>query len=310
MVQKTLKIGTRNSPLALVQADMAKSALEKAHAGLIVEIVPIQSAADWKKNDPEVALDTQNGGKGQFAKEIELLIQRGDVDCGVHSLKDMDSNLPEGLVINHYLPRANPRDAFISHKVASIMDLPEGASLGTCSPRRAAFALMKRPDLNIVPFRGNVQTRLNKVKSGQVDATYLAMAGLGRLNIQDKIIHEVSAEDMLPACGQGIVCLEMRQGDDETACYLNEINDFEAQLCAEAERSVLRILDGNCHTPIGAFAAYNSGSLEIKAMIANLEGTEFYTHEFSQACMNVKQAIEIGQTVGAKLKSQAPKDFF
>ena len=277
------RIGTRNSPLALCQADILKSALEAAHVGLIVEIVPIQSNADWKKGEGEKPLIEEAGGKGLFAKEIEQKILDGEIDCGVHSTKDMASFLPEGLEINHYLPRADVRDAFISLKYKSIEEMPAGAVVGTCSPRRQALALSKRPDIKIVPFRGNVGTRMEKIRNGQVDATFLAMAGLERLGVTDDMIHPLSADEFLPACGQGAVCMETRDDDDRAKQILDKVHCVDTGLCVAAEREVLKILDGSCHTPIGAYATLDNGLMTIRAQVLSLDGRKIYSDSMRTA---------------------------
>ena len=304
-----LRIGTRGSPLALVQANMVKDALAAAHPELGVEIIPIKSAADWKKQDGETPLNEQEGGKGQFAKEIETAHLEGLIDCGVHSLKDMACSLPEGLEISHVLPRADAGDAFISEKYKSLDDLPSGANVGTCSPRRRALILNKRPDLNIVPFRGNVQTRLDKIKSGQVDATYLAMAGLTRLGIKDDAIKAVEIEDMLPACGQGVVCIETKKSDASVKELLNNVHCHETMLCAFAEREVLKVLDGSCHTPIAAYATLQGGQLYLRAQVASLDGQKIYKQEITKECRDAPTAISVGHDVGSQLKSELPKGF-
>lgn len=305
MNQKPFKIGTRNSPLALRQADILKSTLEKAHPDLIIEIVPVISQADWKKEEGEKPLSEEAGGKGLFAKEIENALLSGQVDCGVHSLKDMASFLPDGLMIHHVLPRANPHDAFIS-TYKNIQDLPEGATVGSCSARRSAMILSKRPDIKIVPFRGNVQTRLDKIQAGQVDATFLAMAGLTRLGIHHEMINPLTADEMLPACGQGVICMEVRQDDKQAQQILDEIHCLQTGLSAFAEREVLKALDGSCHTPIAAFAVIEGGALFLRAEVYSLDGAQVFKDQIKQNCINNEQAIVIGQKLGARLKDKLP----
>ncbi len=314
---------------------MLKAALEGSDASLDVEIVPIKSKADWKKSEGEKPLSEENGGKGLFAKEIETALSNGDIDCGVHSLKDMASFLPDGLVIEHCLPRADARDAMISAifikepqagkpATASIKepqagksvtayntidDLPQGATLGTCSARRKAMAMAMRPDLNVVPFRGNVQTRIDKIKVGQVGATFLAMAGLTRLGIMDSVIHPIATDVMLPACGQGIVCMEMRDGDVATKAVLDKVNCIPTSLSAIAEREVLRALDGSCHTPIAAFAVVEDGQMYLRAEVYALDGSSVYKEELRDVCANKDDALKIGQTVGEKINAQLPEGF-
>ena len=307
MAVKPFRIGTRNSPLALKQAQILRAALVQAIPDLEVEIVPIKSAADWKKSDGEKPLLSQSGGKGQFAKEIELMILQDEIDCGAHSLKDMASHLPEGLEINHVLPRADARDAFVSDQYQSIDALPEGAIVGTCSPRRQALCLAKRPDLQVDPFRGNVQTRLDKVKARQVDATYLAMAGLERLGIANEMIHALSVDDMMPACGQGTICMEIRSGDYRAQDVLSQVHCAETGFCSVAEREVLKILDGSCHTPIGAYADMKQDVLHLRAVVASLDGQQVFEEQISQSCSSNDEAAAIGQRVGNKLKEDVPE---
>ncbi|HPF78124.1 MAG TPA: hydroxymethylbilane synthase [Alphaproteobacteria bacterium] len=305
--RQSLKIGTRNSPLALVQANMLADALKAAHPSLAIEIIPMTSAADWKKQDGEKSLCEQEGGKGQFAKEIEKAILAGEIDCGVHSLKDMASVLPEGLAINHVMPRADARDAFISVKYKSFDDLPEGAVVGTCSPRRMAIALHHRPDIKVVPFRGNVQTRLDKVRAGQVDATFLAMAGLTRLNISDDMIHPLPVEVTLPACGQGIVCVETKTEDLELQEIMNAVHCHQTGYCAAAERAVLAVLDGSCHTPIAAYAMMQGGNIYLRAEVLSLDGTKCFRDAVTQPCQSDVEAQSIGTALGMKIKTILPE---
>lgn len=282
---------------------MVKAALEKAHPDIKVEITPVLSKADWKKSQGERPLAEEAGGKGMFATEIEKMIIDGTVDAGVHSLKDMATNLPEGLVINHVLPRADARDAFICVKARKLEDLPKGAVIGTCSPRRAALALHARPDLKIVPFRGNVQTRLEKVQSGQVDATFLAMAGLERLGIKDDIIHPMGVNDFLPACGQGVICIETHEGNAAVQQALNAIHCRDTYYCAVVERDVLRVLDGSCQTPIAAHAVINEGVLSLRASVLSLDGQQIFNQEQSS---DLEGASALGLDVGNALKAQIP----
>ncbi|MCI5060312.1 MAG: hydroxymethylbilane synthase [Alphaproteobacteria bacterium] len=315
-MNKVFKIGTRGSPLAMVQANSLKQALGQTYPNLKIEIIPIRTSADWKKSDGEKSLNANAGGKGQFATEIEDALLKGDVDCGVHSLKDMASELPDGLVLSHVLPRADARDAFISAKYTSLSDLPQGATLGTCSVRRAAIALHHRPDLKIVPFRGNVGTRLEKIEQGQVEATFLAMAGLTRLGIDDEMIHPLSPQEMLPACGQGIVCMEIRDNDQNARELLQAVHCEKTGFEATAERAVLRTLDGSCHTPVAAYAQITSlttapenqgQDIILEAMILSLDGQKTCSAKRHIRVQNESDADKIGQELGQELKDNAPE---
>ncbi len=307
--QQSIRIGTRNSPLALKQASMLVDSLQAAHPDITFNIVPMKSAADWQKKDGERSLSEQEGGKGQFATEIERALLEGAIDCGVHSLKDMASILPKGLVINHVLPRADARDAFISAKYKKIEDLPEGATIGTCSPRRQALALSQRSDLKAVPLRGNVQTRLDKVREAQVDATFLAMAGLTRLGIEDEMIHPLPIDQMLPACGQGIVCIETKSADQKIQKIMEFIHCVETGYCAAAERGVLKVLDGSCHTPIAAYAVMKEKNIYLKVQVLSLDGQKSFEKEVTLPCASREQAEKIGSDVGHHLKSLLPEGF-
>ncbi len=314
MSKQVLRIGTRNSPLAMKQVVILSQALEKAHDDLEIQIIPVQSNADWKKHEGEKPLSEEAGGKGMFAKEIEELLLDGAIDCGVHSLKDMACKLPEGLVIQHYLPRENPNDAFISSQYKSLSDLPKGATIGTCSTRRAAISLNKRPDLNIVPFRGNVQTRINKVMAEQVDATFLAMAGLNRLEIKNDLINEITSSDMLPACGQGAICMEVRENDSKTHKVLEAVNCYETQIAVEAERQVLSVIDGTCHTPISVHATPSDDNqkLSLTVQLYSLDGQHVYEEQSSienVEGVSVAEAQKLGQETGLKLLNRLPDGF-
>lgn len=304
----TIRIGTRRSPLAMVQAEMVQAALFAAHPQINFEIVPMISQADWKPAEGEKPLSENLGGKGQFASEIEDAIVTGRVDCGVHSLKDMSSFLPETLEINHYLPRADARDVLISVKHNTIKDLSAGCVVGTCSLRRSSLLLSHNPDIKIVPFRGNVQTRLDKLYEGQVDATLLAKAGLDRLGIHIDHARVIEPEDMLPACGQGIVCIETRKGDVRVQGIMAAINCEKTAYCAVAEREILKILDGSCHTPIGAYAIMDGGMLYLRALVASQDGQIIFRQEHRGAVHSSEEARAIGQIVGQRLKQDVPQD--
>jgi len=305
----TLKLGTRGSKLALTQAGMVKHALEASHDNLHVEIIPIKSNADWKKSDPETPLSEEAGGKGMFASEIEDCLMAGEIDFGVHSMKDMASHLPDGLALDHVMPREAPQDVLISQKYKSVHDLPKGCVVGTCSTRRAALLLSHNPDLEIVPFRGNVGTRLEKLKAGQVDVTLLARAGLNRLGIDTDMAHDIGLDDMLPACGQGIVCMETREGDDKTRNFLSAIHCTQTGFAAIAERAVLQILDGSCHTPISAYACQTADGFLLRALVASLNGQIIFRHEATREVTSDIDAYALGQEVGQALKAQLPDGF-
>lgn len=301
-----IRIGTRGSRLAQTQTEMAVAALRAVYPDLNFEIVTIQTSGDWKPADGETRLMESAGGKGQFAKEIEEALLAGRVDCGVHSLKDMASFLPEGLVIEHVLPAEDNRDAYISAKYKTWQDLPQGATIGTSSLRRQAFLLAKRPDLQVVPLRGNVTTRLEKLKAGQVDATFLAMAGLKRLGLAHEATQVLEPADFLPACGQGVIAFEIRADNEKIRKILDKVHDQPTGMRIAAERRVLQILDGSCHTPVGVYAELKTNKMTITAMVAEPDGSQFFSDRIEGAVMTEAQAIALGQTLGDRLKAKVP----
>jgi hydroxymethylbilane synthase len=310
----TLKIGTRGSPLALVQARDVEARLKAVHPDLEIEIVIIKTSGDWKPSDGEVRLSEENGGKGQFAKEIEEALIEGAVDIGVHSMKDMDSFLPEGLVIEHMLPREDVRDALLlSHKlrgyVQNLEDLPEGAKIGTASVRRGAFLLARRPDLQIEPFRGNVQTRIDKVRAGQVDATFLAMAGLNRLGLSEEADVPIDVVSMLPAAGQGAVGIEHRAVDLDVAALLAPLNCRETYYCVGAERAALKVLDGSCHTPIGAYAQIVNDQMSLEVQVSSVDGLQSFGAQLRETVSSVMEALALGVKVAEQVKAHLPAGF-
>ncbi|MFA7276947.1 MAG: hydroxymethylbilane synthase [Pseudobdellovibrionaceae bacterium] len=302
-----LRIGTRGSLLAKTQTGMVADALRKTHPDLQVEIIEILTSGDWKPQHGETRLMEAKGGKGQFAHEIEQRILSGEIDCGVHSLKDMPSFLPEGLQIDHFLPREDPRDVFVSFKYKSIDDLPIGAVVGTSSLRRQAFLLLRRPDLKIVPLRGNVPTRLEKLSQEQVDATFLALAGLKRLSLLGEGMNILAEDEFLPACGQGIIGIETREGDTKTAAFFDALNCARTACEATAERAVLQVLDGSCHTPVGAFAQLQDGVMQVRVQVAFPDGSASFADHQSGPVNILDEARLLGQVLGHRIKARLPE---
>lgn len=307
MLEK-VRIGTRGSRLALYQTETVAARLRAAHPGLDVEPVVINTSGDWKPEQGETRLSPDAGGKALFAKEIEAAILAGAVDCGVHSLKDMPAILPDGLVIEHMLERADPREAFLANGPAAIDELPHGAVVGTASLRRQAFILAKRPDLKIVPLRGNVPTRIEKLRAGQVDATILALAGLQRL----ELAHEVSAilpvDAMLPAGGQAIIAIEIRRDNDKMRRLLAPLHHHNTGLCAAAERGALAALGGSCHTPVGSFATLEGDRLHLQLKLADPDGTRFFAESVSEIITTACDAELLGLAAGETLRRLAPPE--
>lgn len=300
-----LRIGTRGSKLALIQTGMVAEAVKARHPGISIEIVEIKTSGDWKPADGETRLAESEGGKGLFAREIEQALLAGDVDCGVHSMKDMASFLPEGLVIDHMLPREDARDAFLGNDHKCLADLPQGATVGSSSLRRQAFILAKRPDLKVVPLRGNVPTRIEKLRNGQVDATVLAYAGLKRLGLEGEADCVIGPEDMLPAAGQGAVGIETRIGDAATRALFDALHCRDTGLRVTAERAALQVLNGSCRTPIGAYAEIEGARMRLAVVVASEDGTQFFREEIAG---DAAVAEALGRRAGEALRTRVPEE--
>ncbi len=222
----------------------------------------------------------------------------------------MPAYLPDSLVMNHYMRREDPRDVFVSYKYKSIDDLPEGALVGTSSVRRQSFLLHKRPDLKVVPFRGNVPTRLEKVAAGQVDATFLARAGLNRLGLYDNQFTTLDVDGFLPACGQGIVAIECRAEDRDLQRCLDPLQCEETAIIAAAERAILKTLDGSCRTPIGGYCIIKDGKLQVDAQIGAEDGSEIWHEAGVSDEVSITAALALGTQLALKIKARAPSDIF
>jgi hydroxymethylbilane synthase len=268
-VKSKIIVGTRGSKLALWQAGHIADRLRQLNPGLTVELRRIVTTGDRILDVPLA----QIGGKGLFTKELELAMLAGEIDLAVHSLKDMPTELPPGLVLAATTERMDPLDAFISPKYQCVGDLPQGATVGTSSLRRKAQLLRLRPDLNIVSLRGNLDTRLQKLDDGQFDAIVLAAAGLRRLGWSSRITDLLSPEDCLPAVGQGVLAIETRVDDPEVLPLVAQLDDAETRACVTAERKFLDIVQGGCQAPIGVFGRFDEGKLVLKARILSLDGT-------------------------------------
>jgi len=302
---RPLRIGTRGSPLALAQAYETRNRLMVAF-GLeedAFEIVPIRVTGDAVQDRPLKDI----GGKGLFTREIEEALADGAIDVAVHSMKDMPVDQPPGLIIDTYLPREDVRDAFVSHDFARIRELPRGATVGTSSLRRRAQILRRRPDLNVVEFRGNVQTRLRKLSDGVAQATFLAMAGLNRLGMEDVPRRAIDPDEMLPAIAQGAIGIERRARDVATASLLAAIHDHETGVRLAAERAFLAALDGSCETPIGGLAELSGGTLRLRGEILRPDGATVLADE---ATVPVADGAALGRDMGLRLRDRAGPGFF
>ncbi|MEM9436995.1 MAG: hydroxymethylbilane synthase [Pseudomonadota bacterium] len=304
-----LKIGTRGSPLALAQAYETRSRLMAAH-GLpeaAFEICVIKTTGDDRTLiDADIALKTI-GNKGLFTKEIEEAMIEGRIDIAVHSTKDMPTVQPDGLVMETYLPREDVRDAFVTLGALSLAELAEGSVVGTSSLRRRAQLLNKRPDLKLVEFRGNVQTRLKKLEDGVAEGTFLAMAGLNRLGMGDVPKKPVPEEEMLPAVAQGTIGIECRADDAGVKDMLGAIHHAPTGIRLAAERAFLKTLDGSCETPIAALAELEGETLRLRGEILRPDGSERLADEVSGPAAS---GAELGTQLAQSLLSRAAPDFF
>jgi hydroxymethylbilane synthase len=299
-----LRIGTRGSPLALAQARMVRARLAVAH-GVDEEritLTVIRTTGDVIQ-DRTLA---EAGGKGLFTKEIEEALRADAIDLAVHSAKDVPTVLPHGLILTAVLPREDARDVFIGRTVKTLGELAAGAVVGTASLRRQAIVKRLRPDLAVVPIRGNVDTRLRKLGEGVVDATLLALAGLKRLGLTQAATSIFTLDEFLPAVGQGIVAIETRADDARTRTLLDAVNHAETATALAAERAFLAVLDGSCRTPIAGHATVADGRLRLRGLIAKPDGSESF--ECRREGMS-GEAAALGADAGAELKRRAGADF-
>ncbi len=295
----------------MAQANLVRDRLLAAHQALVpeaAEICVINTTGDQILDRPLA----EAGGKGLFTKEIEEALLDGRIDLAVHSMKDMPTVLPDGLDVPCLLEREDPRDVFISPKAAALWDLPDGAVVGTASLRRQAQILRRRPDLKVVNFRGNVQTRLRKIEAGEADATLLALAGLKRLGLTEAATAVIPLEDMLPAVAQGAIGIECRAGDDRILEYLAALNHAATQTCIAAERAMLAVLDGSCRTPIAGLAQLGAqvgdgDAISLRAMVLTPDGRT--VHETSRAGP-ASDAERLGRDAGQELRQRAGPNFF
>jgi len=288
-----LRIGTRGSALALWQAEHVKALL--LARGLVAQLEVITTTGDRLLDRRLEAV----GGKGAFLKEIEEALLARSVDLAVHSLKDVPTVLPEGLRLCAYLERADPRDGLVARAAGSLADLPAGARVGTTSLRRRAQLGAARPDLVLADLRGNVDTRLRKLRDGEFDAIVLAMAGVTRLGRAAEVTQALPAEEFLPAPGQGAIALECRVDDEAVLAALTLLNHRPTELAVTAERAFLAALGGGCNVPLGAFARWLDGRWVLSAMVAREDGSEALRAEDHGA-----DAVELGQRVAAQLLSR------
>lgn len=297
-----IRIGTRKSPLALAQANLVADRLRAVRPGLKTELVTFTTEGDRTLDQPLADI----GGKGLFTKELEDSMLAGDIHIAVHSMKDMPTVLPEGLVIGAILEREDPRDVLIANGLPTLFDLPPGASFGTSSLRRAAQVKLKRPDLKIVSLRGNVQTRLDKLSGGDMQATMLAQAGLNRLGLNVDGAVPLAIEDFLPAIAQGAIGIECRQMDGEIRELLALLSHMLSEQAVACERAFLSVMDGSCRTPIAGYARIGGGQLQFSGLIARPDGMASHEVSISGSPMD---AAALGREAGAELKAKAGPGF-
>ncbi len=296
-----IRIGTRKSPLALWQAEFVRDELLQVNPGIRVDLVKLTTQGD-KMLDTSLA---KVGGKGLFIKELETHLLDHTADIAVHSLKDVTVNLPDGLSLAVFCKREDPRDAFVSNRFDKLDALPAGARVGTSSLRRQCQLRTRFPDLEIIGLRGNVNTRLAKLDNNEYDAIILATAGLKRLGMEDRIRESISPDILLPAVGQGVVCIETRTGDTELNEMISHLNDRDTETRVKAERAVNSALDGGCQVPIGAYAELiGQEKIRVRGLVGDPDGGTILTAE---AKGSSEDAVSIGQQVAQALLDQGAR---
>ena len=294
---KNIKLGTRQSPLAMFQAQLVKDLLEKQHPGLSVDLVAIKTTGD-------IILDKRLcdiGGKALFTKELDNALYDGRCDIAVHSLKDVETILPEGMELSCTLPREDIQDVIISRDNIKLLDLPQGATIGTTSLRRQAQLLKMRPDFNIIMFRGNVGTRLKKLKQGDADATLLALAGLNRLGMQHVATEVLDSDVFIPAVGQGAITIQCLSTAMEIKQLVAPLHCEDTHLCVSCERAMLYALDGTCKTPVGGKAVLDGlGNIKLTAFASTHDASVF---KLLEKTAPIAQAQKLGRDVGSELRA-------
>ncbi|WP_428407441.1 hydroxymethylbilane synthase [Hyphococcus sp.] len=307
---KSFAIASRRSPLAMAQARLVQAMIAKA-AGISPEAAPIQDYVSTGDRNLQGSL-ANIGGKGLFTKEIEEALLSGAARFAVHSMKDMPADSPPGLVTAAIPAREDPRDVFISYVAETPWDLPQGARVGTASVRRAAQLLARRPDLKIVPLRGNVGTRLDKLERGEADATFLALAGLNRLDMEGHATAVMATDEMLPAVGQGALCVQTRKDDEEARAIAAKFNCARTSACVIMERAFLMGLDGSCRTPIAGLAIMQDDEIRFRGELLSLDGRERFAVEcslpYTEHC--AMDAGGLGAEAAAEILDAAGLDFF
>lgn len=299
-MKKTLRIATRKSPLAMWQAEFVKAELEKVFPTLEIELLPMSTKGDKILDVPLAKI----GGKGLFTKELEDRMMAGEADIAIHSMKDVPMELPEGFALGAILERHAPTDAFVSNKYATFEALPKGAILGTSSLRRKAQLLAARPDLDVRDLRGNVGTRLGKMDAGEYDAIVLATSGLQRLELDERIRHEISPDICLPAVTQGTLGIEYFENDKETLEIIKVLNHCDSEIRTIAERAMNHRLEGGCQVPIGVFAELDGDKISMRGLVGELDGSVILTASIEGDKVD---AEALGIALAEKLLDQGAK---
>ena len=294
MKNKTIKIATRKSALALWQANHVQSLLQEVHPGIEIELVKIVTEGDRITDRPLAKI----GGKGLFLKELERALLDGEADLAVHSMKDVPANMMAGLVLDAVLPRANPYDALVSRDGRLLAELPPGSRIGTSSLRRQSMLLALRPDLEVSDLRGNVGTRLRKLDEGQYDAIILACAGLERLGLGERITETLDGPGWLPASTQGIIGLQCREGDTEIKALIAPLADKETAFVAFAERAVARVLEASCQVPLAVHGVLAEGVVNLRAVVGTPDGKETVK---ASGTAPASESVALGERVAAEL---------
>jgi hydroxymethylbilane synthase len=293
--EAVLRVGTRASRLALWQTDHVVARLQAAWPGIAIERVPISTLGDRVTS---VAL-SKIGDKGLFTKELEDGLRDGSIDLAVHSLKDLPTQASDGLALGAVLEREDPRDALVAPMGATLASLPSGARVGTSSLRRRAQLAALRSDFAIVDLRGNVPTRLERVRSGDLAAAILARAGLRRLGLESHIAHVFDEDEMLPAPGQGAMAVQIRRADDRVSQLVAPLDHLATRLATSAERALLGFLEGGCQVPVAALAQFHAnGTLELRGLVASLDGQQVVPRRASGTVETIADAVALGEAVG------------
>ena len=296
-----IRIATRKSALALWQANYVSSVLQKLPEVSATELVPLSTRGDEILDRSLQKI----GGKGLFIKELEVAMENGEADLAVHSMKDVPAELPAGFCLAATLARANPHDALVASAGTTIQSLPANACIGSSSLRRQAQIKMLRADLNIEPLRGNVNTRLLKLERGEYDAIILAAAGLERLELQQHISHEFSPQEMLPAAAQGVLGIECPESNSALRAILSQLDDPDTVRTTRAERTIARVLQASCQSPVAAFATIDGDSMALTALVAHPDGSRFIRESISGSADN---AAELGEMLAERLLAKGARE--